>query len=318
MRTIRQVSVTRRYARVLSGSILVAALGGLLAGAFGGYWIPLDILAHFRGHLIAVALVSGFAFLVPRFGLAILVVGLLAVPIAHAGMSGLVYSKTSESESKLGQRLKVVSLNMWGAYSDLDRIESYLRGENADIVVLTEFPMYEHPMLRKLKPVYPHQIFCTAGCRMALLSKWKWIKAGTQRRTDKVPKYVWAQFGFGSEALTVYGIHLRTPIDSPRLKAREIRWLGQQLGAKRGSVILAGDFNSTPWSHNFRELSKVAGLRKPSGVYPTWPVSRLPLPQLAIDHILVSEGIMFERMHVGKRVSSDHLPVVAELVLTGH
>ena len=205
---------------------------------------------------------------------------------------------------------------MWGAYSDLRRIENFLRNEDADIVVLTEFPMYEHPILRNLKSVYPYQIFCTAGCRMALLSKWRWRKAGTQRRTEKVPKYVWAQFALGAEPLTVFGIHLRTPIDSPRLKAREIRWLGRRLSVIRGAVILAGDFNSTPWSHNFRNLSKVAGLRKASGIYPTWPVSRLPLPQLAIDHILVSEEIAINRLSVGRRVSSDHLPVVAELELT--
>jgi len=311
-------TIQQHYVRAIAGCILIAAIAGLLAGALGMYWASLDILAHFRGHLIGVAVISSLALVVPRFGLGILIAGFLAVPLAHAGLSNRVYLDDQTNAHGSAPRVKLVSLNMWGGHSDLERIGEFLQHVDADIVVLAEFSTEMRALLRRLKIVYPHQLYCSAGCRIALLSKRKWVKSGTQRRSDGKPRLAWATFSYGQKPLTVIGTHLRKPIDSPRRQAREIDWLAKQILRLPGAVVLAGDLNSTPWSHNFRRLTDVARLHRASGIYPTWPASFLLPPQLAIDHVLVSDGVTINQLRIGKRVSSDHLPVIAELSLTGH
>lgn len=75
-------------------------------------------------------------------------------------------------------------------------------------------------------------------------------------------------------------------------------------------VIVAGDFNCTPWSAPFRAL---AYHLRPASRSRTWP-SRMPL--LPLDHILL-RGLEVVRAGAwtagAARQASDHLPVFAEL-----
>ncbi|MDA7946119.1 MAG: endonuclease/exonuclease/phosphatase family protein [Hyphomicrobiaceae bacterium] len=303
--------------RVLAGFIFFIAIGALLLSALGRYWAPFDILTHFSGHLFGIAAVAALAMFIPRFALGILIVGVLAVPLAHAGMSNLVYSKEAERENSTALRIKLVSLNIWSGHSDLERIGRFLENQEADIVVLVEYSAKTRALLPRLKPVYPYQYHCEKGCRIALLSKKKAIRTGAQPRTHSKPRLVWATYAYGTERITVVGTHLRKPIDSPARKAREIDWLANWLRGIPGPIVLAGDLNSTPWSYNFRKLVSEARLHRASGIYPTWPASFILPPQLAIDHVLASDGVTINRLRIGERVSSDHLPVLAELSLTG-
>jgi endonuclease/exonuclease/phosphatase family metal-dependent hydrolase len=83
-------------------------------------------------------------------------------------------------------------------------------------------------------------------------------------------------------------------------------------GLDADEVVIAGDFNCTPWSGPFRTLAGT--LRPATRRARTWP-ARLPL--VPLDHILyrgplhvVHSGVW---THGAARRASDHLPVVAEL-----
>jgi endonuclease/exonuclease/phosphatase family metal-dependent hydrolase len=78
------------------------------------------------------------------------------------------------------------------------------------------------------------------------------------------------------------------------------------------ALVIAGDFNMTPWSPAYRMLSR--GLHSATRFARTWPA---PAPVIPLDHILyrgrlevVEAGAWTEG---GARRASDHLPVVAEL-----
>lgn len=82
-------------------------------------------------------------------------------------------------------------------------------------------------------------------------------------------------------------------------------------GLTGDDLVLAGDFNCTPWSRPYRALTR--GMRTAASPR-SWPSA---LPLVPIDHILVRGRLRVVRSgrwaSPGVRRASDHLPVVAEL-----
>ncbi|MBA3819768.1 MAG: endonuclease/exonuclease/phosphatase family protein [Deltaproteobacteria bacterium] len=80
-------------------------------------------------------------------------------------------------------------------------------------------------------------------------------------------------------------------------------------------LVIAGDFNCTPWSRSFKTLC--CGLRSAAGASRSWP-ARFPL--LPLDHILFRGPLSVIRAGTWTagpaRRASDHLPVFAELERT--
>jgi endonuclease/exonuclease/phosphatase (EEP) superfamily protein YafD len=86
-------------------------------------------------------------------------------------------------------------------------------------------------------------------------------------------------------------------------------------------VIVAGDFNQTPWTPWHRAFRERSGLVDAAGT--SWPEATrrpfggLPWSLLAtpIDRVLVRPGIGVTGFHVGPQFGSDHNPVTADLVM---
>lgn len=82
-------------------------------------------------------------------------------------------------------------------------------------------------------------------------------------------------------------------------------------------TILAGDFNSTPWSPRYKRLLTQTGLnntRQGFGIYPSWPTMlKYSWLQIPLDHIFVSKNIHARAINTLQPMGSDHLPVYVEL-----
>jgi endonuclease/exonuclease/phosphatase family metal-dependent hydrolase len=80
------------------------------------------------------------------------------------------------------------------------------------------------------------------------------------------------------------------------------------------ALIVAGDFNMTPWSPAYRSLRRDSYLHSATRFARTWPA---PAPFMPLDHILYrgQVDIVGAEAWVGgpARMASDHLPVVVEL-----
>ena len=125
-----------------------------------------------------------------------------------------------------------------------------------------------------------------------------------------MPDFVWAKLG-GS--LTIIGTHLHRPSRDPWLHERQVSALAQLVRQIDGPIVLAGDLNTSPWSNAFRKLRAATGLAPASILMPTWPAWPLALPQVALDHILVSPELAVAAAGTGPAVGSDHLPVWAQI-----
>lgn len=98
-----------------------------------------------------------------------------------------------------------------------------------------------------------------------------------------------------------------------RLRAQEVRALRARVEAEELPVILAGDFNATPYNWEFRQLARGridafrARGRGWGGTY------RSDLPLVRIDHVLADPAFEVVAAHVPDVRFSDHRPLVVRL-----
>ena len=80
------------------------------------------------------------------------------------------------------------------------------------------------------------------------------------------------------------------------------------------ALVIAGDFNMTPWSPAYRALRHGSFLHSATRFARTWPA---PAPLFPLDHILYrgQVDVVDAKAWIGgpARTASDHLPVVVEL-----
>ncbi len=324
-----------RVGFLLAFYTLLGSIGILIAGQLGRFSPLLDVFSHLTSHMVLIAITAIAALWVGRHHVVILGFGAAAILAGHSALSltpdlssakaavsssvQRAYADAGTSRRNTPGKLKVVSLNSWHSNRSPDKIVSYLRGVQADVVILIEFGPSKLALLAKLAADYPYQVHCAKRwyCSLALLSRHPISRAKARSPTKTGPAVVTARIalparnGQPGRRITVVGTHIFRPSTSPRLHVSHLQQLAVLVNNINGPYILAGDFNATPWSQSYRNFVGntelvTGGMMRPS--WPAWPVS---LPQFEIDHIFASKGLSIIKRGVGANVGSDHLPVWA-------
>lgn len=132
-----------------------------------------------------------------------------------------------------------------------------------------------------------------------------------------------ATLSYGDRRLKLLSLHVTRPRNSSTTASqyREFQavaeWSQQQLQQGQ-DVLIMGDFNSTPWSSQFRafvEQAQLINSQRGFGLQPTWPAGFPPLLQIPIDHCLHSPSWITVHREIGPALGSDHLPLTVELAL---
>jgi len=130
----------------------------------------------------------------------------------------------------------------------------------------------------------------------------------------------WARFGEGGDGFTVVATHYTWPIPAGPQQAQSRRLSDFLNELDRSSLIVAGDFNSTPWSFALRRQDGRFALRRLTRGKFTWPTARFkswglasPLPFLPLDHVYVGKAWRATSVSLGPSLGSDHRPVVVML-----
>lgn len=303
--------------RGMGAAGLAVLLGASLASLAAPWVPPLELVNHFRPHWIAGGLVLIVYFYViksRRMGFAAAaLVGinlLLAVP-------AFVLTAPAGSSAN-GKQLTVVSFNMWGRNQRLDKVEDMLRRTNADVVFLQEVSFANAFVMTRLRDLYPYSADCIdrRRCRLAILSKSALSEVAKEFDARSGPPTLLATTTVEGQRLRLVNTHLEWPFD-PYLQRRDLSDLTAILGAQGASgVVLAGDFNLTPWSWGLSRLAYDTGLRRLLTLGASWPANRFT-PQVLIDQIFVSPDLAAVDARTGPAAGSDHLPVVARIALGG-
>lgn len=307
--------MTLRRVAGLAFAAGLAAVAALTALSFCGPWYyPADFVSHFRLHLAAAALILAVSLLLSgRRRAAFLAAGLVAANLLAVAPERTVPIAQAQP-GDLG--LTVVTFNLWEFNRDLEDAARMLAETGADIIALQEVDVPTDDVLAALRKEFPWQVECgaTLRCDVALLARLPWRATGMIAPDPGHAPTLWATFELDGRVFTVVSTHFDRP-HSPR-HLRQINGLIESLAGLAEPVILAGDFNATPWSHAMTRLTAGSGLRLLSGLRPTWP-ARLGLPQLPLDHVLVSPGVRNLGVSLGRYAGSDHLPVIARLAIGG-
>ena len=234
---------------------------------------------------------------------------------------------------------------------DNDAIIDFIAAQKANIICLQETKLQKEGDLNpiKLKSMFPG----IKHCQLAHQSKWGGpvtftsypiVSMGEIRFEDTKNMVIFTNIKIGNDTVRVYNCHLQSfgintsaysviddpGLDSQKMKemrtiASKLKWgniyrakqvvkLSGHIAACPYPVIVCGDFNDTPISFTYGEISaklKDSFVESGSGVSNTY---RGKLPQNRIDYIFHSKHFKAYNYTRHKVEFSDHYPISSFLV----
>ena len=303
----------------------MAAAGLTLATAFAfsaRLWWAFDLFSHFRLQyaLLGAALCLG-ALALRAWPIAAV---LAVIALVHGWAMKDLWLGDSAAAASEAPRLRIASANVLSSNPEPQKLLDFVHASDADVLVLVEARGERwRDVLAAIAADYPHRApqRWQNGGPVILFSRHPVVRESVIASPAGRRPYLAAELALGEHTLTVVGVHPSSP--SPR-RPIETRWRNLQLAYlanliedARGPVVIAGDFNTTPWSPSFRELVATAGLRNAAdghGYIGTWPSWFWPA-QIPIDHVLVKGLVAVADIRRGSSIGSDHYPIVADLQL---
>ena len=308
---------------MLAGAVAVLACSVL--GFADRWWWRLSMLQHLRGQLFLAGLVVLAWFVLRRSRLA--VPALMAVVLPAWFVLPLWFGGGS-AEADPANSVTVTHLNI-----DLDHVEAldHVADQQSEIVFIQEFtPMVADAIDDRL-PGYEMVLAnprsdSTHGSAMLVRDDW----GGTVFSADivAVPStsdrpLILAEVGFEGETVSLLSLHTTRPghaavyYGQQKEFAGVAEWSRDRIG-EGSSVVIIGDFNTTPYASNFRSLLADGELKnglRGHGWQTTWPAS-LPSPlQIPIDLVVHSDDVVMVDAHSGPGVGPDHRPLHIEFVI---
>lgn len=297
----------------------------LLAFVLLGYGAPLvyelDLLAHFRLHLLVLSTMwlAGCLVAGSRAGLWR---AAAAAALAAAGL-GPLWDKPGAAVE--GIPVSVMTANIYFRNPDPVALASALSAADADILLTVETSRDVLGAASGLERLYPHTVFYDAHSvdqKTVLWSKFPVLRHEMfpRERLD-LPAGLRAEVEIApGRTLTVVGLHMSHV--SRGVQGYEVESLGALSAGARQPLVVMGDFNATAWSWGVQRAQELTGTRLVGGVARTWrggyptPLGTLPEPfGLPIDHVLVSDGIGVADTRTVDLPGSDHEAVRAVLYL---
>jgi endonuclease/exonuclease/phosphatase (EEP) superfamily protein YafD len=306
---------------LLAPSVLVIAAACAIAAVLAqlGRWSAgWDILAHGAPFYLALGLVALAAALAfqGRYRTLIAGAGLLAV-LAAALLITPEYLRSTGPRAPAGTRpvFKVVQFNAWDGRGDLPAALAWLAAEKPDVVVIEEI---NRQLRLSLTAAGWHAVHGRSG--VMLFTRDPPIRSIIPTDNETGPMQLnGVVLATPAGETTVLGVHYPWP-NRPDLAPEARAWtdIARRLAAP--TTIIAGDFNSTPWSFTRRREDREFGLIRRDRALASWPTGRAglwrwpaPFPFLPIDHVYAGSAWATVSVKRGPRLGSDHYPIVMTL-----
>lgn len=314
----RPPSRVTRVIRVIFMSVVATTLFLNVLGFAGGYALIFDIWNHFTPIWLIVGIVS-FLIAAPMrmkatASLAVFIVMIGVIRFAPYYLPALPAANATPDETL---RIAIMNVNYenknYGAI--IQQIEEW---NYPDIVVFPEIKDRLVENLTELEDDYPQRV------RTAIGRGGYGIAVYTKLPMETIPfeadwpvlehRMIRATLNQNGTSFTLISVHPRsvhTPARSEHIP--QLRAIAEIVEETKGPLILAGDFNTTPWSPNLKGVIRADDLvdvRWGHGFQPTWPNRFSFLP---IDGCYVSRHYVVNKVTRGGQIGSDHLPLLIEV-----
>jgi endonuclease/exonuclease/phosphatase (EEP) superfamily protein YafD len=288
-----------------------SASSATLLGCLAPWFSWLELINHFRPFLLTASLGLAVVTLLTRSRRTVSAALLLLTIQATLALAPLRASAVRAEPSE--RNLRVVTANVWVSNRNVEAVARHLEGEAADVVLLQEVGPVHRRLIDRVRAAYPHAYCPDPICDLAILSREAPLASGRVDLPPGRPLLVWARFRAGPKEVEVIGTHLANPFH-PHHQARYVGWFIDYLRTRSGPLILAGDFNLTPFSWGMERLTRETGLRRHTHLAFSWPAHRY-VPVVGIDNLLSTPDIATVAVRTGPRIGSDHLPVTVDLAV---
>ncbi|MEO8464004.1 MAG: endonuclease/exonuclease/phosphatase family protein [Gammaproteobacteria bacterium] len=215
--------------------------------------------------------------------------------------------------------LKVLAVNVSNRQFSARRFRKIVAQAAPDVLLVVEFSPRAEEVLAEFDRVFPQQLKAPAEgpygiglwSRFPLQSAFTFPLGPVQALEARVET--------PAGAFTLLGAHLVSPTLPRRAEQRNegLKLLAQRRAEVSGPVIVAGDFNVTPYSPYYIDWLATTGLtdsRNGRTLSASWPAI-LPILGIPIDHVAVSNEFVILGHDRLPAFGSDHWGIMAELAL---
>lgn len=219
------------------------------------------------------------------------------------------------------RHLRVLVSNVLYTNNNYSDVISLVREEKPDIAVfievndawLKELEVVEDILPYSLSAINPNQRYGT------LIYSNQPLENTTTKFFEKEKASLLADLTIQRQKVSLIATHPSAPLSKTGFEWRNkhLEELGKYVAQEKNPVVVIGDLNISMWSPYYKRTIRETGLhntRAGFGILPTWP-TQYPFLYIPLDHCLVSADIQVVNTRTAENVGSDHLPVIADLVI---
>ena len=309
--------------RIFDALLILAAVGSLLASAAAlaaESWWAFELFTHFRLQYAAVQLPLVVALLARRRFLWCVAVAAAVLPNALPVLPYWSHSAAGAAASAPSvEPITLIAVNVEARNTSHERLLDIVAAEDPDLLMVVEFTPAWRERLRPLYERFPYRVLHPRpdAFGVALLSRHplEAVRTPSLESSPAVDARVLTPRG----GFRLIGVHLRPPTarNSAAERGRQLTALAALLREVEEPVVVAGDFNLTPYSPYFRNFLRETELRDARGGFGpgiSWPTF-LPILGIPIDHCMVSSEFKVGGYRRLPAFGSDHYPILVELLL---
>jgi endonuclease/exonuclease/phosphatase (EEP) superfamily protein YafD len=288
---------------------LIATGLATLFGFFGGLWWIADLCSHFRiGYAVFLTIGLFVCAIRKRWWWAFICLCLAALN------SWLLvpYFRTAPKIATAGPELRVIAWNS-GMIQSSPELIRMVEDDHPDIILISELtPELDAYLRAHLKDYRPTALPLRGTFGIGAYTNLEVMKGVTPDLLG-IPT---VELTVRKQNATFYflGIHSTPPLNEALSERRDRylmevnRWAQSMHGRH---MVIAGDFNATPFSHEVRALIRDANLEDAQighGVAGTWPALFGPV-SLPVDLVLHSQSLVTVEHDIGPDLRSYHYPI---------
>lgn len=255
---------------------------------------------------------------------------LVAPVVAFSIIFGAQFVPNPVTAAQEGATITVMSYNRLASNRNRDAIVNLIRNVDAELVALQEVDEWLVDVIEThLQDAYPHlalHVGAKATHGQGILSRYPILE-------DEFWQYDWLPHALGHQRsvidvagtpIVLYNVHTTHPgstgvLYNDAYRSREVDDLVTRASAEAERVLLLGDFNLTPPSDDYQQLTaqftdSFAAVGRGMGwtyrLVPGWPAN------IRIDYIFHDAGWQALDAHVWTQpTGSDHRPLIAQFAI---